>query len=247
MNTKGLIGIDRVYLIRHQNDNGNYFSHDTYKKVKNAATRYLYQDYAVEKARQLHGEVEEEILTPKAMRLIIEAKAAPELPGGQAVRQILDRLCNTPIHADNLKCPTLEGQLAGSEEIIFIAVGRFADIMNAAHNIIESYYNLMSSNEYYRRYDPELDNYIGEKEYEVYYQLERIYEIQLVEFSIIYQAALEYLFSALLDRYDYSEKYIEMCNDFITAFSNAIILNYQTCPEKCFEQFLDIAKQYLRK
>lgn len=232
MNTN-VLDIESVYLIRQQN--GRYVCRDSVKAVRSAATRYFIKDKAEKDAIKIGGEIEEEILTPETMCLIINEKSKKNADS-VVVRRVLEALCDDKISTD-YRNPTLGGKKVELKEIIFTAAGRYAEIVYAAYNAIEMYYNLMLSENYYTKYDPELDNDIGMKEYETYYQLARLYEEQLANFAIIYRAALKYLVSALMNGYCNS---LKKCNEFIDTFTELVIQDHQASPEKKFEQFIKI-------
>lgn len=243
MNTKE-ITMEKMYLIRHHQ--GYYYHGDksAFCRAKETATRFLSQNIANKAAACLHGVVEEEDTLPPALKLITTAKNLG-LTGGQRVSWILEGLLKGEYYSiDYNKKLTLGGRAAHNEEVIFTAAGRYADILNAAHNIIDSYYELVASDNYYSRYDPELDNSMGLHEIEIYHQLSVLYEQQLESYAVIYYAAFEYLMRALFSTFTKQAGSIQKCRDIINLFSDQVIENHQLDPQKCYDQFILAEQQY---
>lgn len=242
MNTKG-ITLEKMYLIRHHQ--GYYYHGDksAFCRAKETASHFLNQDIANKAAACLHGEVEEEETLPRALKLIVVTKNL-SLTGGQSICRILDGLYNGERNnVDYEKKLTLGGRVANRDEVIYTAVGRYADILNAAHSIIESYYELIASDNYYSKYDPELDNSIGLHEIEIYYQLSNLYEQQLESYAVIFYAAAEYLMRALFSEFSDQADALQKCRDIVILFSDKVIECHQMDPQKCYEQFILVEHQ----
>lgn len=229
MNTN-VLNIESVYLIRQQN--GRYVCRDTMSSVRNAATRYFFKDKAEKEAIKIGGELEEERLTPEALCLIIQEKSKNNADS-LVVRQVMESLYKEKNCVD-CSNPTLGGKIVDLKEVIFTAVGRYTEIVYAVYNTIETYYNLISSDAYYSKYDPELDNDIGMQEYETFYQIATLYEEQLARYAILYNATMNYLVRALMNG---RCKSIKKCYECIDVFTELVIHDHQLSPEKNFEQF----------
>ncbi|XBX10680.1 hypothetical protein QMP26_41845 (plasmid) [Enterocloster clostridioformis] len=242
MNTKE-ITLENMYLIRHHQ---GYYHGDksAFYRVKETATRFLNRDIANKAAACLHGEVEEEETLPRALNLITATKKLG-LTGGQSICRIMDGLFRGDRNSiDYDRKMTLGGRTANSEDVIFTAAGRYADILNAAHNIIDSYYELIASDNYYSKYDPELDNSLGLYEIEIYYQLSNLYEQQLESYAVIYYAAAEYLMRALICKFAKRADAYQICRSIIILFSDKVIESHQMDPYKCYEQFKLAEQQF---
>lgn len=231
------VDIDRMYLIYCPNR--GYYHHDLYDWTENeeTAARFSRKEAAEAEARKLNGIVYEDVLTQESMCYIITAKKRGDC-GGKFVRTILEEMNSSMDSICYKQELTLGGKKAALEEILFTAAGRYADILYSANCVIESYYTLIASDNYYQSYDPERDN-MGMLEYEVSYQLIQMYEEQLKNIAFLYQIALTYLKRALMHRTG-QKNADERSEVIISLFSDTVIMAYQKNPEKCFEQFKKI-------
>lgn len=224
--------IEYAYLVK--SDQG-YYCHESHllDNMKEMATRIFSEKKAKRLAEQMQGQIERESLTPTVLKVIIEEKMRGPITG-LFTRKVLNRICILPDK-------TLEGRYTEDlSRMRFTGVCRYADIYHTAYSLIMSYYNFMSSMEFYE-YDPELDGR-GMEELEIVTQMQKMFEQQISSLALLERDAREYLRAA------FSAGNPKAAGRFcvvLDLFSEKIVREYEPDPEKCFEQYMDIAGKYL--
>lgn len=231
--------LEYAYLVK--SDRGYYCQEShLFENMREVATRIFSGRAARRLAEQIQGQIEREDLTPMVLRAIIEEKKQGPLTGS-FIRKVLSRICILPDKTYEYEAPTLGGRhTEDCGKVLFTGVCRYADIYHTAHSLIMSYYNFMSSMEYYE-YDPELDGR-GMEELEIVMQIQSMFEQQISNLALLEYDAREYLWAAFSAG---SPKASGRFCAVLDLFSEKIIKEYEPDPEKCYKQYADIAATHL--
>lgn len=231
--------LEYAYLVK--SDRGYYCQEShLFENMREMATRVFSGRAARRLAEKIQGQIECENLTPTVLRAIIEEKKQGPFTGS-FIRKVLSRICILPDGTYEYAEPTLGGKpIEDCRKILFTGVCRYADIYHTAHSLIMSYYNFMSSMEYYE-YDPELDGR-GVEELEIVMQIQNMFEQQISNLALLEHDAREYLRAAFSD---VSPKASGRFCIVLDLFSEKIVREYEPDPEKCYKQYVDIAAAHL--
>lgn len=228
-----------AYLIK---SGQGYYCHEShlFGGKKEMATRFLSRRKARMIAKKMHGQIKKEILTPTALQAIIEVQEGHSHIGA-STRQVLDKIYNISEKIYDYMSLTIGGKHTDNlRELQFTAAGRYADIYHVAHCMIKSYYDIVASNQFYA-YDPELDGR-GMAELEINMLLGEMFEQQIYNLAILERDAREYLRAAFTVGNPQAANRFSIILDL---FSEKIVKEYETDPEKCFHQYMDIIEKYL--
>lgn len=230
--------VEWAYLVRLGHD--YYCDNSQPRGAREVATRFFSQRAATYVAEQINGVIEIEILTPTVLRTIISMREQHRTEGeGEIILHILEELykgmTNVGLALELSEHLTLNGNDIDSDVALQQAASRYADIFHAAQIMLNSYYNIMATFEFFQ-YDPEVDG-LGAAELEACQQLGELYESQILNLTLIWYGARCYLEKAH-NAWRERKSFLGGFEKQLKYFTTCISYQYEPDPIKCFKQYL---------
>lgn len=203
-----------------------------------SATRFLHEEDAIHVAEVFNGSVEVRAFTPAALRTITYVyNHGQNCKPGEKVLQILQSLYSdmilTGLKVNTNMGLTLGGEGADVNQILFQAVGWYADVFITACKMMDCYYNYMASH-IFCEYEP-LEDGTGAQEVDAIEEVANLYEQQIFDLALIWHSVKNYLEKA---HRAWSKSYLADFEGHLRYFSNSIVNRYESDPEKYFNMYL---------